>query len=331
MSLGLVSSLSPDSQRNERRTEHKNSYISNTGEDMSLGLLSSLPPDSRRNEGRTEHKNSCISNAGENKSPGLLSLLSPDSRCNEGMGKQEISCTNNNGEDKSLGLLSSLSLDSQDSLQPELVEEQWRHISSLANQFQNGAKSLTSLPSLSASRIPVRIRKESVFMAPEKSWRRRSEGSQGQESNVWRKESGVSLSGYNTPRRQSYPDRCVTPSSRSSTPSLPGHSSTPLRTRSTTPSRMDRSSTPLMTRSTTPCLKGRNSAPSLLPRPVTPSLPSQLSRPSTPSRPLSAPSRRGSLLLPPRSSFSTPPTLLYSTSMSRNMCKLCPKLRNGQN
>ena len=122
-----------------------------------------------------------------------------------------------------------------------------------------------------------------------------------------RKDSGVHLSGYDTPRRQSYPDRCVTPGSRSSTPSLPGCSSTPLRTRSTTPSRMDRSSTPLMTRSTTPCLMGRNSTSSLLPCPVTPSLQSQLSRPSTPSRSLSAPSRRGSLsLLPPRSPLSTP-------------------------
>ena len=59
------------------------------------------------------------------------------------------------GKDKSLALLSSLSLDSQDSLQPELVEEQWRQISSLATQFQNKAESITSLPSLSASRIPV--------------------------------------------------------------------------------------------------------------------------------------------------------------------------------
>ena len=90
-------------------------------------------------------------------------------------------------------------------------------------------------------------------------------GCQGQDINVWRKDSGVSLSGYNTPRRQSYPDRCVTPSSRSSTPSLPGRSSTPLRTRSTTPSRMDRSSTPFMTRSTTSSQKGRSSTSFLLP------------------------------------------------------------------
>ena len=209
-------------------------------------------------------------------------------------------------------------------MQPEVVESEWRHISSLATQYEFGEESLTSLSSSSSSRIPVRTRKESVFDKAE---------SRRRESEVWRKDSGISLtsSGCSSPaRRLSYPDRSVTPSgsrsylertstpvgSRSSTPSLLAmRSSTPsLATmRSSTPCLLPRPITPSCGRSSTPslppCRSTTPSLPSLLPRPTTPlvggrpttpSLGSLLPRPTTPSRSLSA--RRGSLSLPLRSS-----------------------------
>ena len=226
-------------------------------------------------------------------------------------------------DDGSFALLTSTST-SANLMQPEVVESEWRHISSLATQYEFGEESLTSLSSSSSSRIPVRTRKESVFDKAE---------SRRRESEVWRKDSGISLtSGCSSPaRRLSYPDRSVTPSgsrsylertstpvgSRSSTPSLlTMRSSTPSLTtmRSSTPCLLPRPITPSCGRSSTPslpsCRSTTPSLPSLLPRPTTPStvggrpttpsLGSLLPRPTTPSRSLSA--RRGSLSLPLRSS-----------------------------
>ena len=225
-------------------------------------------------------------------------------------------------DDGSFALLTSTST-SSNLMQPEVVESEWRHISSLATQYEFGEESLTSLSSSSSSRIPVRTRKESVFDKAE---------SRRRESEVWRKDSGISLtSGCSSPaRRLSYPERSVTPSgsrsyldrtstpigSRSSTPSLLAmRSSTPSLTtmRSSTPCLLPRPITPSCGRSSTPslpsCRSTTPSLPSLLPRPTTPlvggrpttpSLGSLLPRPTTPSRSLSA--RRGSLSLPLRSS-----------------------------
>ena len=175
-----------------------------------------------------------------------------------------------------------------------------------------------------------------------------------EESEVWRKDSGVSLtSGSSSPaRRLSFPDRSVTPSgsrsyidrtpvgSRSSTPSLLAmRSSTPSLTtmRSSTPCLLPRPITPSCGRSSTPslpsCRSTTPSLPSLLPRPTTPStvggrpttpsLGSLLPRPTTPSRSLSA--RRGSLSLPLRSSdtplhsrSSRPSLPCFSTISSRS-------------
>ena len=240
-------------------------------------------------------------------------------------------------DDGSFDLLTS----SSNLMQPEVVESEWRHISSLATQYEFGEENLTSLSS--SSRIPVRTRKESVFDAAER-----------RESEVWRKDSGVSLtSGSSSPaRRLSFPDRSVTPSgsrsyidrtpvgSRSSTPSLLAmRSSTPSLTtmRSSTPCLLPRPITPSCGRSSTPslpsCRSTTPSLPSLLPRPTTPStvggrpttpsLGSLLPRPTTPSRSLSA--RRGSLSLPLRSSdtplhsrSSRPSLPCFSTISSRS-------------
>ena len=193
------------------------------------------------------------------------------------------SCLSLGGEDKpSFDLESSLS--PEDSLQPEMVESEWRHISSLASQFEYTEESLSSMSSF--SRIPVRTSRESVLVTPEKPGKRR-------DSEVWRRDSGVSVSGRSTPRRMSYPERCGTPGSRSSTPNLGG--------RSSTPSVLGRS---------TPSLLPRPITPSLLPRPITPS---HNSRPTTPARSLSVPNKIESLSLSlpkasPRLSFNSPPS-----------------------